>query len=305
MGGSGGGSSGKVAFPEYLETIHAAMIGTYTDLDTTMVEVLNEAFTTNPYDDVNLVVYSGRARIDNNGAKVIPTMADSLAAVLNKVNNYDPLTTYKSTITSVASSVDSALKIDDRIAKATTAFSNLIEPEFAAERAKYDAQMAMIGAVLTSAFVDGKTQLNARKLEKVSSYDYDLRAKAQLHRNEIVATHTMNVTQQAFALIPLTKESYALCIEGVKLAIMNEREYTEHYKDLNFEKASWKLDAMDRGFRSLGALQGLSAFVPKTPSMGKTSSMISGAMSGASMGMAAGPWGAAAGGIIGGIAGLF
>lgn len=305
MGSGGGGSSGKVEYPAYLQTVHSALLnnGATDTINFSMYDLLNAAYTTNPFDDASLSIYSGRLVIDNNGLTSMPTVASCIASVLASVTNFDPLDYYTSTLISVAGAIDATILDDSVISAASTAFSNVIEVDVAAEKAKYDADSALLGATMSSAYSLGKTFIDSRKKEKVAFYDADLRAKMYLQRNDMVNLTTRELLGKRMALIQLTRETYAFAVEACKLKILNEREYTEQNIDFLHRKATWRFDALQHGFNAVASIGGGTS-IAGTPKLNSTQATVSGAFTGASVGaQVGGGYGAAVGAVIGGVAG--
>ena len=305
MGSGGGGSSGKVEYPAYLQNAHSALLdNSALDVVTfSLVDLLNDAYTTNPFDDASLSIYTGRAVIDTNGTESLPTVAACIAAVIAKVNNFDPLTYYTDTLPLVAAAIDDVILDDTVISQASTAFSNVLEPDVAAEKARYDADSALLGAAMSSAYTLGKTFIDSRKSEKVAFYDADLRAKMYLQRNDMVNLTTRELLAKRMMLVQLTKETYAFAVEACKLKILNEREYTEQNVDFLHRKATWRFDAMQHGFNAIASIGGGTS-IAGTPKLNSTQATVSGAFAGASVGaQVGGGYGAVVGAVIGGVGG--
>lgn len=305
MGSGGGGSSGKVAYPAYLENIHSSFLNdTGSDnLDYSLVDLLNDAYATNPYEDSSLSVYSGRALIDNSGAQSMTTVASAVAATLALIASFDPYDYYSEKLPLIATAIDAELLDDAIITAASTAFSAVLEPDIAAEKAKYDADMVLLGSSMSSAYTLGKSFIDARKAEKVELYDADLRAKMYLQRNDAIRVTAMTMLERQLQHIQLSKDIYGFAVEGVKLKILNEREYTEQNMSYLGKKGTWRFEAMQNGFNAIASIGGGTASA-NTPKMSATQATVSGAFSGAAMGNQIYPgYGAAVGAIVGGVAG--
>ena len=308
MGSGGGGSSGKVEYPAYLQGIHNTLLNS-TGVDTlsfSLYDLLNDAYTTNPFDNASLAIYSGRAVIDTSGAESITTVAACIAAVLNQVNAFDPTVEYEALLPRVATALDAVVLNDPVIDNASTAFSAVLESDIVVEKAKYDADSALLGNAMSSSYTIGKTFIDSRKQEKVAFYDADLRAKMYLQRNDMVNVTAREILSKKMAMLQLTRESYMFAVEGAKLKILNEREYTEQNIDFLHRKATWRFDALQHGFNAIASIGGGTSMAG-TPKLNSTSATVSGAFSGAAIGAQLGGqggyWGAGAGAVIGGVAG--
>ncbi len=305
MGSSGGGSSGKVEYPAYLQTIHGKfMDNSATDtLTFSMVDLLNDAYTTNPFDDASLAIYTGRAVIDANGTVAIPTVAASVAAVIAQVTDFDPLDYYETTLPTVATAVDAVILNDAVISSASSALDAVLSVDSALEKAKYDADAVSLGITMANSYAKGKTYIDSRQQEKVTYYDADLRGKMYLQRNDMVNLTTRELVGKRMAMVQLTKETYAFAVEAAKLKILNEREFTEQNIDFMHRKATWRFDAIQHGFNAIASIGGGTS-IAGTPKLNSTAATVSGAFAGASIGaQVGGGYGAAAGAVIGGVAG--
>jgi hypothetical protein len=306
MGSGGGGSSGKIDYPEYLKTIHSAFLdsdGTDT-LEFSLVDLLNDAYDTNPMEDASLSIYSGRAVIDTSGNESMTTVATSIAAVLSALNAFDVQAAYSSLLTQVASDVDAVILDDSVISAASASFATVLEPDTAAEKAKYDADAALLGISFTNTYTLGKSFIDARKTERVALYDADLRARMYLQRNDIINLTTRELLAKQMVKLQMTKEFYSFAVEGVKLKILNEREYAEQNMGYLNKKGVWRFEAMQNGFNAIAAIGGGTA-IANSPKMSATQATVSGAFSGAAIGaqMGGGAYGTAIGAVVGGVAG--
>ena len=135
MGGSGGGSSGKTDFPDYMKDWHHHWIE---EIDTKMTT----AMVANPY----------TAAAPYNPDAVLALIISSAADFLTYING-----------------------LATGIAAAVTAFDVALTAQFAATSvARYEAGMRSIGAVQSSAFAIGKAMMLARKDEQVARYSAEL-----------------------------------------------------------------------------------------------------------------------------------
>lgn len=306
MGSSGGGSSGKVSYPAYLQTFHGLLLDNNTSdiLLYSITDLINDAFTTNPFNDASLSVYSGRAIIDNTGVDSMLTVASCVTSALAAITAFDPYDYYHDKLSLVADDIDAVIMDDTVISAASSAFAATLAPDIAAEKAKFDMDSALLGLAMSSAYTLGKTFIDARKDEKVAFYDADLRGKMYLQRNDMINLTTRELLSKSMVLLQLKKDGYAFAIEACKLKILNEREYTEQNVDFLHRKATWRFDAMQHAFNAISAIGGGTA-IAGTPKLNSTAATVSGAFAGASIGaqIGGGGWGIAAGAVIGGVAG--
>lgn len=308
MGSSGGGSSGKVEYPAYLQTMHGKMMDTAASdtLNVSMFDLLNEATTTNPYNDASLVVYTGRAVVDTNGTETMTTIAQAVAAVLGANAGLDVIDYFNSTLTSVTAQLDAVVINDAIVDQATAAFEAVIDPGIQVELTKYDADATSIGMAMSSAYAIGKNLILARKLERIGTYDAELRSRMYLQRNDAAVTTARELLARKLNHIQVTKEVYAFAAECVKLKILNEREYFKDNAEFLHEKATWKFEAMQYGFNGMASIGG-GSMIPKNAGMSKGSSAMAGALGGAAAGAYIGSVvpgvGTAAGAVVGGLIG--
>ena len=312
MGSSGGGSSGKVEYPAYLQTMHGKMMDSAaTDvLNVSMFDMLNAATTTNPFSDSTLVPYTGRAVIDNNGVVSMITAAAALNAVIASLTSTSVFDDFHTNLPLVKADIDATVMNDAIVTQASQAFDAVIAPSISEEKTKYDTDAVLLGIAMASSYTQGKTMIEARRIERVGTYDAELRSRMYLQRNDMIVLTTRELGARKLQNIQVTTETYKFACEVMKLKILNEREYFDANAKYLHDKATWNFEAMQYGFNGMSAIGGGSS-LPKA-GMSKAASTISGVLVGAAAGAYVGSVvpgvgtaiGAVAGGVIGGIGGM-
>jgi hypothetical protein len=161
--------------------------------------------------------------------------------------------------------------------------------------------MRDINAVMTSAFVLGRANIEAARGHDVAKYQADLRLKA--------------FSDDALKLIDL-KLRYQLAVaqtltEQQRIAIVAQTEEEQANTEYAMKDALWDIELYQYGANLLAGIGGGTS-VAGASKLSKTQSTIGGALSGAAAGMALGAMqgapfgpgvGTAAGAVIGGLAG--
>lgn len=149
MGGSGGGSSGKVAYPGYVESVHEDWLNAGVDLiDDSITEIMNDALGASPY--TAMTPYDPSTRLTNLFTDIseFETFIDSVrltaTVITNEVAAYQKI-------------------LDDKLV-------STILPRF-------EAGMRNIGAVVSSSFAVGKSILEDGNMRDVNKFTADLQFK--------------------------------------------------------------------------------------------------------------------------------
>lgn len=272
----GGGSSGEIIYPEYMESIHHQWLNA---MDThfldfaggqSVTQAMNVAFGNSPYASVVYLPYNPDTRLNNMDTKwqYYYTMVDALV-------NDNPL------------SVDSP---SERVVSAFTTrqnneVTNVILPRF-------KAGMLDINAVQSSAFVFGQALIEMKKLETVA----DFTANA-------VMQNELNMRDSVRALTHMG-------VEIERLGIIAKAEYQTKRADQAAMNNLWSLEVFKYGCNVMSSIGAASVHTGQK-SVSPGVSAMGGAVSGAAMGAQIGSSypavgtaiGAAVGAVFGGVAG--
>lgn len=200
-GGGGGGNSGRVSYPSYMETFHGQLLddATADALEESIVDLVNTAVGTSPY--------SGITAYDPDLAlNAMDTAVTDFDLVVDRLEHVDD---WEEAATAVDVLVDSTLIVAPTMNAAADIASAFIDPEPAAEdeiveavgahRAIADAQVKSdvlprfkaglrdINAVMTSAFILGTSNIEAAVDRDVNKFQGDLRVAAFVNKDNILA----------------------------------------------------------------------------------------------------------------------
>jgi len=225
MGGSGGGSSGSVSYPEGMESVLYDWLFGYPNwsghsshdtLSNSITDELNRLYSSSPYSGVT--AFDPDTAISNFSTEVgaFTTLVNALSyssdyaaiiAVALAQISLDTATLYTTTLDSPVldtATLDSITIDESRVSDDIDAFDDLLTAQITdIDLPKFQAGMLDIGAVNTSAFVLGQALLLAYKNREVAKYGTglrvelyklydDLNSKFKLQRREIDAQHQQN-----------------------------------------------------------------------------------------------------------------
>lgn len=332
MGGSsgGGGSSGAVSYPAYMETQHEAWL---TDLDT----LITAAVSASPY--ASAVAYNPDCVL--NATNVILSQFNDVVIALDPTTDWstyydaivakytaDTFTTLTEyTFTDPFDDAEIAADIATHDAEVATRITNDVLPAF-------KVGMQNINAVMTSAFTIGSALISAQGLRDTNSHASTIRLANQrnkleyentkansrnLHNTNLLSKDKLSLSQKLsvvqfglsgadllikakFQESDLYKAISGLTIDANRIKIIAKSEQTNQNYSFDERDVRWGLDMYKDGAVMMASVSG---GVPAADvDTNKMASALGGAASGAGAGASFGPWGAVIGGVIGGIAGL-
>lgn len=283
MGGSsgGGGSSGAVSFPAYLQNAHHDWINKTStiDVDLSMVDCLNTTWAANPwvgktpYDPAELHYGSSESDIQHS---------------LTQLSNYGILVTamaYKVDYTDIAVAASSvATTLLDSAAVDITAelaaYGKILDDEFEVQNAEYRVGMNNINAVMSSSFVLGSAKLYGFRDRDYNKYAGDLRLKL---RDTYVSQGITTMSQHYLQKIEFQRALTALTSEIYRTIILEMTEYIDNANKMDEEEALWNIKLYTFAGNILAAPSG--GTIPgETAKTNKWNSALGGALSGAAAG---------------------
>jgi len=332
----GGGSSGQVGYPAYVERIHENWLeGAANDtIDASVTEVMNDALGASPF--VAAVAYDPDADI----AEFIAAVGDfdtitnafigTLDLVMNPVAMPTVSVTIPSKITEAAITTDTA-KLEAQLnALKTARLTGAVIPRF-------EAGMRDINAVVSSAFVIGRAVIesdaDAEVTRDTASHGSKLRIavsptsvqvadievkKSQLNiqaaDSDLKESH-LDLQNRDFVLkaqqarMDAERMLVQLMIEAYRIKIVAKKEQLDIDQGYDVADAKWDLEVFQYGANVMASVAGGTSY--PTGDKNKAASAIGGALSGAAagamMGLAGGPFApisVTAGAIVGGLLGL-
>lgn len=303
MGSSGGGgSSGKVEYPAYLQTLHSSWLDKAgTDgIESSITAVMNTALGSSPF--TSAAAYDPSTVLATAGASVGALTGLSLPTVIS-----DTLSNF----TTVATLMDTLVPFsvtDTLIAAEVEAYSDILDNEITVKALpKFQRGMQDVNAVQSSSFVIGSALLYAEKTRQVAKFTADLLLKSNSDRNQLLP-HIIELEQKA---ITVRQDFYKViaqyAVEFARISIVAKKEQVDTNLLVEEKDATWDLRVFQHGGNLMAAIAGAAATV-NSQGTGGFSSVLGGAISGAASGaMITGgnPIGAAVGGVLGGISSIF
>lgn len=306
MGGSGGGSagSGKVSYPEYIQSTHARMLygldeedydsmGTW---DFNIMDDIEAAHYNNPWEGG--FFYDPSTELGELGTVVgeLSTIADA----------FTPASDWESYVDRAITKINSDILSDDSyVDTEVEAYDEDTKDEFLRAMARFKAGYADINAVNSSAFVLGLMGLEKQRLRDIDRYRAQMKLQDHQRRIQVILAAVQSITQHYNLEMEFKLKESQMVLEDSKLSIAANQEYLEAELNIAASAAVWDLETWQYGTNVLAAASG-GTTVSGPQSKGKSASQrIAGAVGGgASLGLAAaalpfGPPGWAIGAAIG------
>ena len=292
-GSGGGGGTGKIDYPDYMETMHTTWLD---DVDGYMDSAIgNSPFTTAAaYDpDTQLTAMDAAVTAFNAVVDAISVASDYASystAVKNQVDN----------------NVISTTHIDALIA----AHADVIDSDYDDMVTKFTSGMRDIGAGMTSSFTYGQADIYAKKERALSEFGKALYVESERQRNEMITHGVQLVFTSHLQRTQFEGDVARLTADVNRIRIVAKSEETRENYDYDEMDAKWDLEITHYGAAMLASIGGGVAS-PDSGKMSKSQSALSGALSGAAVGAQAGMMfgnpaiGAGIGAVLGIAGGLF
>lgn len=307
MGSSGGGgSSGKVEYPAYLQTLHSSWLdkaGTDT-IESSITAVMNTALGSSPF--TSAAAYDPSTVLATAEASLVGLIGLSLPTVIS-----DTLSNF----TTVATLMDTLVPFsvtDTLIAAEVEAYSDILDNEITVKSLpKFQRGMQDVNAVQSSSFVIGSALLYAEKTRQVAKFTADLLLKSNSDRNQLLP-HIIELEQKA---ITVRQDFYKViaqyAVEFARISIVAKKEEADTNLGIEEKDATWDLRVFQHGGNLMAAISGAAATVNSQGTSfgsvlgGVFSGVASGAMVGSAIPGVGTGVGAAVGGVLGGISSIF
>jgi len=279
MSFKGGGTSGAVSYPAYMETIHNDW------LDNTGVDTMTSSITDLMDAAVGNSPWTAQAAYDPDAD--IALMVASHATLQALVTLLSTGTTLDTLVSNILSDTYVDDVVDEYEADANARLTTTILPRF-------QRGMQNINAVVSSTFVLGQSNIEAEVARNVNRFSAELHLKA--------------ASDDALKIVQLKLEYQKIAtqfiIEMYRIKIVAKKEENDVTMDIDDRDARWDMEVFQYGCNVLAAIAGASAGT-KGPSTAQ--SVIGGAMSGVAAGAMAGSAfpivGTLAGAVYGGLLG--
>jgi len=292
--GGGGGASGKVGFPDYMETLHSAWLDTAgaDTLTLTMVDAMNAAQGNSPW--TLLEAYDPDTDITEWEAAVA-----NFRAVLTAM---DDTADWAALYAQADTTIDTALEAD--IVQGISDFSDQLDDDIESKvLPRFRRGMQDINAVVSSAFPIGAALIEAYRDRDVARHSSEIRLALMSEKAKLNTAGTeqmLKSTSQRYGL----EESYVkLMVEAMRIKIVAKSEQAATDAKIDLDDALWDLEMFQYGSNLLAAIG--SGVVKPRGGPTTMQSVLGGAISGIAAGaQIGGAPGAAVGGILGAASGL-
>lgn len=287
MSGSsgGGGSSGKVEYPEYMQNTHETWLGIvssdinvgnpYTSKNAPSIGELTATKSANvdfkAYLDGRKSAIEGWLASGSATAPAIQSMINDLTAYINELRDIDDMT--------------GAVELE-----------TVIYP-------RYEAGMRNINAVQSSAFVIGRAVMESNYAAAMIKEKYSLINEVMKMKSLLVSgldAAKEQSRQQLAHLDGYYDSLYARIIDTGRLLVIAQNEQAAMDADLDDKAGRWKLDNWQAACNVMASISGGTAVQNRGTNRG--TSALAGGLSGAAAGAqisGGNHWGALAGGVIG------
>ena len=316
-GGSGGGSSGKVSYPDFMGNCLADWLdNTHTvTLNSCMNDVMNAALGNSPF--IGESVYNPDVEVaamlsaSNNFKNYIEALNESL----EWSNAYDAVVTkldwdsWADAYAVVRGIIDWDGISDAEIVNDVAAFADQLDDEILTKvLPRFEAGMRDINAVVSSAFVIGRAIIEGMRDKDVAKHSSALRLNAtnlnlesDMKKEELRSLATRNYLADQIAKKSTVlqgdeqilkvllskyawKESYTkFAIEANRMKIVAKKEETDGNLELSESVATWDLELFQYGANLLASI-GSGTMVPKEKKKNLAASAIGGGLTGAAAG---------------------
>jgi len=299
--GGGGGQSGKVDYPDYIETIHGqALDHAGTDTPTSSVtDLVNTALGSSPF--------SGETSYDP--ATPISEMEDALTSFAALVDGLDAETDWLSIIATAKGFVDDEFFDEDEVERELEAYSDQLRDQLdMVVLPRFRGGMRDINAVMSSAFAVGESIIEASNQRDVSKFLADLRLKMKTKKDEIIVQSAMKMLEYNLNTVELKKALMHYNAEVKRLTIVANKEETDTQLYIDVQDAKWDLEAMAYLGNMIASIAGASTVREGIDGPSTLRTAMGGALSGAAAGAMVGSVvpgiGTAVGAGIGGLLGV-
>lgn len=296
MGGSGGGSSGQVDYPDYMKEYHQSWLS---EMDVYTDSLINQ----NPY------MTATAFNPDGSLEQVASTLA-TFSAIVTALDGYADWQTSHDIVSGKFTTP--VINIQEQ----TNAYSAIADNSIMTRvLPQFKRGMQNVGASMGSAFVIGEAIIWANRDRDLSKFQTDLTLKNAdlLMQNRQLIGQSVQVIMQSLAQeAELYKAFTHYMMEFNRIRIVAKSEESTNNLEYDVKYAKWPVGAFIEAGNLLASISGTAIATDANKGPNKVTSALAGGISGAaagaslgaSYGTAGGPWGAAIGGIIGAGAGL-
>ena len=335
----GGGTSGKVAYPVYMEGWHSQALndtgGSLDELSVSLTDVMEDALVSNPY--AGFSAFDPDFDLNEITTLLAAYNASSFASLLDdarssaedtSLGRFDPAEEFNDAARRIGAAMDSGpLSSDvsnDRIAEDLAAFTALYDDDFdSVARPRFEAGASDMDAVMSSAFAVGRALLERSRARDLAKHQSDIRLHMFDARNRAVVEGGAAAAAASYQRVA-DIERIAQSVASSNVALAKDQTLTtadvrrlriaakvaEGQEQFGYEEAEaqWKFEVFREGGNFLGAIGG--GMRPNAASKINRNVAVAGTalqrgFEGAALGAGFGPIGAAIGGVLGLVGGGF
>jgi len=298
MGGSGGGgSSGKVGYPAYLETLHSDALnhGGADTITHSLYDLLEIADGNNPY--------LGAVAYDPSSEMV--ALADALDTYADKVDEFEPSTLWSAGIVFGKADLETYLYSDSDFNDDADAFRDKLEAQLTSDvLPRFQAGMRDINSVMSSSFVIGQSILEDGIDREVAEHLSKLRVAGYMDKIDKVTQWADRFLGASIQKIEFYRTVSALTAEINRIRLLFKMEYDKQQLAWDNESATWQINLFQNLANLIASPSGGTAIYDnKDRKNSPWAGALSGAASGAQIGSSMGGYGAGIGALVGGVAG--
>jgi len=266
-GGGGGGGTGKIDYPDYMETMHSTWLD---DVDGYMDAAIgNSPFTT-------ATAYDPDTDLD--------AMDTAICAFNTVVDAIDAATDYASYSNAVKNQVDNNVVSTTKIDADIAAYADVLDSDYDDAVTKLQSGMRDIGAAMTSSFVIAQADLYAKKERDLTEFGRRLYIEVERQRNEMITAGVDLVFKSHLRRVQFEDDVARLTADAKRIRIVAKSEETKENYDYDEVDARWDLDMTAYGVNVLAGIGGGVVQPQSGKGMSKAQSALSGALSGAAAG---------------------
>lgn len=294
MAGSGGGQSGTVGFPVYLEAQHEDWLTT--DLKSMKNFIDERQDGPSPY--TSAFAFNPEPELDD---------AQRLMDELNdKGDAFDATTEWEDALDTVTTKLDSTLLTTSEITSAVARFNANQVAEFQKGLSRTAGGFADINSVSTPAFVIGAGMVEMAKQRSSDDFDSKLELQQDRERTFAALQSTAELLKAFVTEFDFKRASSAMQLEMSKMTIISQSERLEQELAIDVNDFEYDMHLFSYGQNLMSAISGAPTIPRPTPKFKSAlGGLVGGAASFGQLGAALGPEGAIFGALLGGAGGLF
>ena len=283
---SGGGSSGQVAYPAYIQSRHQTL------LDEAINVELPNLTSGNPYEGVE----------SYDPSTELVAVDAAIAAFSGIVGNFEPITDWNLAY-EAANTKATAMLDPTQVEAIVDVFEADQVEQVNRALSTFHVGMADIGAVMSSSFSLGDAQIIAQGVRDVDRFRAELTLQRENSKVQFISNAAAQITSMMVSQAEINKTLSAMTIEASRIKIISMKEKYDQDIEINAKEFTWNIEAIQEVANLLGAPAGsISGYSPMSKQQSSLAGSVIGGVIGYAMGGGMGGLvGAGIGGALGGI----